>query len=242
MWWLTPIIDLVRLAIPNIGGWTKTVAGDQAARDATAAQENVATKEEFGKEFSYPVGAARTWFDVLMDGVNRVPRPAMALGLIGIFVWTCADPPSASRAFVALALIPDALWTVFYMVVGFYFTSRLLEKVDFKTYKVDKATLEMARKQAVDRRIEVAGRLESRGNQVVDADQNAVTRVAELPFGRVAMPAERQQGGDLMDLAGFGPGRLTTSGYTGQLPPARAAGWRNPVATYWARARELNHA
>lgn len=37
-------------------------------------------------------GQHRGWFDRLMDGVNRIPRPALALGTLGLLMSAMTDP------------------------------------------------------------------------------------------------------------------------------------------------------
>ena len=40
-------------------------------------------------EFQYARGG---WFDSLVNGLNRLPRPLLALGTLGLFVYAMADP------------------------------------------------------------------------------------------------------------------------------------------------------
>ena len=51
----------------------------------------------------------------LVDFLNRLPRPCMALGIIGIFAWTMIDPISAAAAFTTMEIIPTDFW---YMAMG----------------------------------------------------------------------------------------------------------------------------
>lgn len=66
----------------------------------------------------------RSGFDRLMDGLNRLPRPAMALGSIGLFVAAMVDPVWFSARMQGLALVPEALWWLLGAVVSFYFGAR----------------------------------------------------------------------------------------------------------------------
>lgn len=66
----------------------------------------------------------RGWFDRFMDGVNRVPRPAIVLGLLGLLVWTPIDPEGAAKTFSAWAALPTGYWALMSVVVSFYFGAR----------------------------------------------------------------------------------------------------------------------
>jgi hypothetical protein len=64
-------------------------------------------------------------FNRVMDGLNRLPRPLMALGtiaLLGAAVW---DPVWFSARMEALAAMPEAAWWLIGAVVSLYFGGRL---------------------------------------------------------------------------------------------------------------------
>ena len=65
-------------------------------------------------------------FDRLMDGLNRLPRPMMALGTLGLFVYAMADPAGFGLRMEGLAYVPDPLWWLLGAIVGFYFGAREL--------------------------------------------------------------------------------------------------------------------
>ena len=67
---------------------------------------------------------SHNWFESIVDGLNRLPRPAMALGTIGLFVYAMADPAGFSLRMSGLALIPEPLWWLLGAIVGFYFGAR----------------------------------------------------------------------------------------------------------------------
>ena len=102
--------DTVEVFRPN--------AEAQARRDHD--QYNVSLKQ-FAAEFYAP---QRGWFDRLMDALNRVPRPAMALGTLGLFVSAMVDPDWFSARMVGLALVPEPLWWLLGAIVSFYFGAR----------------------------------------------------------------------------------------------------------------------
>ena len=66
----------------------------------------------------------RGGFDRLMDGVNRLPRPALALGTLGLMISAMADPVWFAERMQGIALVPEPLWWLLGVIVSFYFGAR----------------------------------------------------------------------------------------------------------------------
>lgn len=78
--------------------------------------------------------AQRGWFDRLVDALNRLPRPAMALGVLGLFVSAMVDPLWFAERMQGLALVPEPLWWLLGVIVSFYFGARYQAKAqDFQS-------------------------------------------------------------------------------------------------------------
>lgn len=77
--------------------------------------------EQYGAEFVVP---RKGWFDQFMDGVNRLPRPALALGTLGLFVSAMVAPLWFSERMQGIALVPEPLWWLLGVIVSFYFGAR----------------------------------------------------------------------------------------------------------------------
>ena len=90
----------------------------QARRDH---DQHAASLHQFAAEFYAP---RRGWFDRLMDALNRVPRPAMALGTLGLFVAAMVDPDWFGARMTGLASVPEPLWWLLGAIVSFYFGAR----------------------------------------------------------------------------------------------------------------------
>jgi len=86
-------------------------------------EEFQAALEQLGKEFGH---ARQGWFDSFVDGLNRLPRPALALGTLGLFGFAMHDPVAFSVRMQGLALVPDPLWWLLGAIVSFYFGAREL--------------------------------------------------------------------------------------------------------------------
>jgi len=92
------------------------------ASAARAADLDTATLAQLAAEFHQR--ANRTWFDVLVDGLNRLPRPLMVLAVFGLLVWTAIDPVWMTTVFAAWAIIPPGLWAIIGVIVSFFFGGR----------------------------------------------------------------------------------------------------------------------
>lgn len=93
-------------------------AENGAARDAAQAQAALA---QFAAEFAME---RKSLFDQVIDGLNRIPRPAMALGTLGLFVSAMVDPIWFASRMQGIALVPEPLWWLLGAIVGFYFGAR----------------------------------------------------------------------------------------------------------------------
>lgn len=76
---------------------------------------------QFASEFTQPRKSA---FDRFMDGLNRVPRPALALGTLGLFVSAMVNPVWFAARMQGIALVPDPMWWLMGAIVSFYFGAR----------------------------------------------------------------------------------------------------------------------
>lgn len=90
----------------------------QAVRDALQKQ---ASLSQFSAEFER---SKTSWFDRFIDGLNRLPRPIMALGVIALFISAMVNPIWFSSRMQGIALVPEPLWWLLGAIVSFYFGSR----------------------------------------------------------------------------------------------------------------------
>ncbi len=88
---------------------------------ARHAQVQAQAMRQYGDEFIVPRKGA---FDQLMDGVNRLPRPALALGTLGLFVSAMVAPLWFAERMQGIALVPEPLWWLLGVIVSFYFGAR----------------------------------------------------------------------------------------------------------------------
>ena len=89
-----------------------------AVRAADAKSQSL---QQFAAEFVHP---SRGLFDRFVDGLNRLPRPMLALGTIWMFIAAMRRPDEFIRGMEGLALVPEPLWWLMGAIVSFYFGAR----------------------------------------------------------------------------------------------------------------------
>lgn len=85
------------------------------------AEAQSAALNQFATEFRH---ARRGWFDRFIDGLNRLPRPMMAFGTLGLIASAMIAPEWFGARMSGLALVPEPLWWLMGAIVSFYFGAR----------------------------------------------------------------------------------------------------------------------
>ncbi|MEW2914387.1 holin family protein [Leisingera sp. JC11] len=91
-------------------------AGAQREHDTQSA-----ALRQLAAEFRY---GGKSRFDRFMDGVNRLPRPMLALGTLALLISALSDPVWFAARMQGLALVPEPLWWLLGVIVSFYFGAR----------------------------------------------------------------------------------------------------------------------
>ena len=68
--------------------------------------------------------AGRKGFDRAIDALNRLPRPAAALGALALMGFALVDPTGFEARMQALAAMPEELWWLMGGVLTFTFGAR----------------------------------------------------------------------------------------------------------------------
>lgn len=110
-----------------IGELVKTIFGSREARDNAAATENAASMQQYAAEFTGRQN--RNCFDSLVDGLNRLQRPTYTFSTLALFWLAYRDPQTFAKIMLSIALIPEQFWIIIGMIVGFLFSSRMIEKL-----------------------------------------------------------------------------------------------------------------
>lgn len=84
----------------------------------------ISAQQQFSREFQRPTN----WFDSLINGLNRLPRPLMALSALGMLWVPFFYPEVFFLAMQSMELVPEFLWYIIGGIFTFYFGTRGLEK------------------------------------------------------------------------------------------------------------------
>lgn len=76
---------------------------------------------QLGQEFA---SAGPGVFNNFVNGLNRLPRPFLALGTMGLFIYAMIEPVGFSLRMQGLQQVPEPLWWLLGAIVGFYFGAR----------------------------------------------------------------------------------------------------------------------
>tara|TARA_R110002072_G_scaffold273239_3_gene433950 strand:- start:2073 stop:2579 length:507 start_codon:yes stop_codon:yes gene_type:complete len=110
--------------LKGVEGIAKTFFGSKEQRDTAAHQEQMTVMQAFAAEFNPRDN--RTWWDSFVDGLNRLPRPCMTFGVVGLFVYAVMDPIGFNRSMVALQSVPEYLWALFGTIIVFWFGGKFM--------------------------------------------------------------------------------------------------------------------
>lgn len=102
-------------------GMAEVFVPSATKRMELSAQAQMAALRQLGAEYENPPDG---WFDRMVNGLNRLPRPLLAFGTIGLFVYAMTDPEAFAFRMVGLNAVPEPLWWLLGAVVAFYFGSR----------------------------------------------------------------------------------------------------------------------
>src|SRR5690606_29131509 len=106
-----------------VGGVAEVFVGNRAEREAAGEARLHAALDQFGAEFT---GGDRSPFDRFVNAMNRLPRPVMTMGTLGLFAYAMVEPVGFGLRMEGLALIPEPLWWLLGAIVSFYFGAREL--------------------------------------------------------------------------------------------------------------------
>lgn len=142
-------------------------AEERALRDMALKQ---AALSQFGAEFTLE---RQGWFNRLVDGANRLPRPLMAMGTLALFASAMVDPVWFASRMQGIALVPEPLWWLLGAIVSFYFGARHQAKGQEFQIRVAQT---MAQVPQVVGNLSALKALEEGGSM-----GQAETRVAQIP-------------------------------------------------------------
>ncbi|MEM7598735.1 MAG: holin family protein [Pseudomonadota bacterium] len=141
------------------------------ASDKRAALLQDAALSQLAAEFQH---GRKGGFDRFVDALNRIPRPAMALGTIALFVSAMSNPVWFSERMQGISLVPEPMWWLLGVVVSFYFGARHQAKgQEFQRSLAET----MARTPQVIRNIDSLRQLSARTPQVASSGRDSTLEI-----------------------------------------------------------------
>jgi hypothetical protein len=115
---------------------------------------DVASLKQFSTEFIRQQN--RTWWDSFIDGLNRLPRPLLTIGILSFFVLAPLNPARFLEIAKAYELMPQGYWALLSIIIGFYFGGRMQLKAQDMTIRKDaaKAAMELVSMKKEFRQLE----------------------------------------------------------------------------------------
>lgn len=120
-------LNPISAIVDSVTGAIGKVFGDKGERDRGKHQVTMSVQNQFAAEFQNRDN--RTWWDSLVDGLNRLPRPVIVGLVISYFVLSYVSPVEFQKVNVALDTVPENMWYVLSAIIGFYFAARELHKI-----------------------------------------------------------------------------------------------------------------
>lgn len=124
-----------KFLLPNVGDMLRggsramaTFTGDKVQQESNVHDEQMQAGQTYASE-NLQIRMNRTWWDSLIDGINRLPRPLIAFIVIAeFFVWPVIDPISFGKAMTAYQLVPQWLAVIAGQIILLYFGGRMMDK------------------------------------------------------------------------------------------------------------------
>ena len=75
-------------------------------------------------QYQPATAGGKVGYNHLIDALNRLPRPLMALLSLAFFILAGVNPPWFEARMQALAVIPQPMWWIVGAVITFFFGAR----------------------------------------------------------------------------------------------------------------------
>ncbi len=105
----------------TVKGVSEVFTANATRRMELSAEAQASALTQHGAEFTAP---GEGWFDRVVNGLNRLPRPMLAFGTLGLFSYAMVDPPGFGTRMAGLNQVPEPLWWLLGAIVSFYFGAR----------------------------------------------------------------------------------------------------------------------
>lgn len=129
---------------------------------------DLASLKQFSTEFVQQQN--RTWWDSFVDGLNRLPRPLLTIGILSFFVLAPMNPTKFLEIAKAYELMPPGYWALLSIIIGFYFGGRMQLKSQDMSIKKDavKAARDLVSMKKEFRKLQLDSEEESVQSKIYD--------------------------------------------------------------------------
>lgn len=103
---------------------TRALWAPDSEKLAGVARKLRAAAERDGVILLPTLARQRATYDRLIDALNRLPRPAMAIGTLALLVAAMVAPDWFANRMEGLSQMPEALWWVIGAVISLFFGAR----------------------------------------------------------------------------------------------------------------------
>ena len=86
-------------------------------------------------EYQPATAQGKRGYDRLIDSLNRLPRPTLALLTLGLFLVAGFNPAWFEARMQALSAVPEPMWWIIGAVITFFFGARETHYLRTKTPK-----------------------------------------------------------------------------------------------------------
>ena len=157
-------------AVDSVTKLAQVFVPNKTERESNIHDEQMSVEDTLAAEASAQQRESRTTWDSFIDGLNRLPRPIIALGVLAVFVWCPLDPVAFSKAMTAYQLVPEWLALLFAQVIALFFGGRMLQNWTMKPVDPKVSAAVLAQLQP------------SQGNQNTTRNNTAVGQSAVEPL------------------------------------------------------------
>ena len=163
----------------NVIKETAEVFRANAEEDTARLQQlRIEALNQFAREYESKNDSA---FNRFMEGLNRVPRPALAHGTLGLFIVAMIDPIWFAARMQGISLVPEPLWWLLGVVVSFYFGARH----QIKSQQFQKSiAVSMARTGRVAENLQTLSRLSASAPGMADTGGDATLNLIAAESGQ----------------------------------------------------------
>ncbi|HEX2480144.1 MAG TPA: 3TM-type holin, partial [Geminicoccaceae bacterium] len=116
---IRPVRELIEVLGSSLGGESRRACSPALPLSF----QDLAALEQLAAGFE--PRTERTRWDAFIDGLNRVPRPLITLGVLAFFLLAPLDPLRFAQIARAYELMPDGFWALLSIIVAFYFGGRM---------------------------------------------------------------------------------------------------------------------